>query len=230
VLTFDDGYYDFFENAMNVLTKYNVSAVQHLISNCVEIGDTFWTQKLNKLIEYAYTSKQKLTIFEIDVDLNLTKESQLEKVALLCFKRLAPMLDKEKIINNLSKNLGGGEMVTKMMSWNEVIECSNNNIYFGSHTQTHQNLSVLNEVDLHNEIGLSVGSIRSKIGNCVSLAFPNGYYSVDTIKVALDYNVPFLFTTEKEHLIPNVNANIITRYSLYHTEWWKNYIRLRFLI
>ncbi len=227
VLTFDDGYYDFYENAMAVLSKYNISAVQHIISNCVESGATFWTQKLNKLIEYAYSSKQKLSISEIDIDLYLTKESQLEKIALLCFKRLAPRLDKEDIINNLIANIGSDGIYTKMMTWNEVIECSKHNIYFGSHSHTHQNLSVLNEVDLHNEIGLSVGLIRNKIGNCVSLAFPNGYYSVETINVALQYNIPFLFTTEKNHIIPNIDANVITRYSLYHKQWWKNYIRLK---
>ncbi|MDD2345523.1 MAG: polysaccharide deacetylase family protein [Bacteroidales bacterium] len=230
VITFDDAYYDFYEYALPILDKYKIPSVQHVITSCANDGKTFWTQRLNKIIDSYFFHKKNIRIPDLNIELSVKSYRETQMSSLKLYYLLLDNPNRSLFIENIAKNAPDVVEDTKMMNWDNIKDCMKYNVLFGSHTHTHQNLSVLNEVDLHNEIGLSVGSIRSKIGNCVSLAFPNGYYSVDTIKVALDYNVPFLFTTEKEHLIPNVNANIITRYSLYHTEWWKNYIRLRFLI
>lgn len=51
IITFDDAYMDFYENALPILFKYKIPAIQHIITHSAETGETFWTQKLNKIVK-----------------------------------------------------------------------------------------------------------------------------------------------------------------------------------
>ena len=45
VLTFDDGYEDFYDNAFPILYKYNYPSIVYLVSDYIESGKVFWWDK-----------------------------------------------------------------------------------------------------------------------------------------------------------------------------------------
>lgn len=226
VITFDDAYYDFYEYALPILIKYNTPSVQHVITHCAETGESFWTQKLNKSIENYYQNKAEIIIPEIEFRASPTSFKEVQEIALNLYFSLLELPNRELIIKNLSANALSEVEYTIMMNWDEIRECSQNNVLFGSHTHTHKNLANLKIPELEFEIGHSVELLHKHLGYCISLAFPNGKYNKETLQVAEKYKCEFVFTTEKKHLLTHNEREVYPRFSLYHNEWWKNYVRL----
>jgi len=82
IITFDDAFYDFYENALPILQKYKFPAIQHVITNCAESTESFWTQRLNKIIEAYFFEKQKLIIPELNVNKIIEQVEDVEHIAL----------------------------------------------------------------------------------------------------------------------------------------------------
>ena len=85
-------------------------------------------------------------------------------------------------MNKLSRILGVNEPISdsterKMLNWQEVIEMSGNNIYFGAHTLTHPTLSKMELASAMREINESKKEIEKRLGKKVThFAIPNGKY------------------------------------------------------
>jgi peptidoglycan/xylan/chitin deacetylase (PgdA/CDA1 family) len=63
----------------------------------------------------------------------------------------------------------------KMLNWQEAIEMSKNNIYFGAHTVTHPTLSKMDLPEAEREIYNSKRAIENRLGNKAKhFAIPNG--------------------------------------------------------
>lgn len=226
VITFDDAYYDFYENALPVLIKYGVSSVQHVITKCADTGESFWTQKLNKVIESYYLTQSKIVISDIEFEECPKNYKEVQFVALTLYLKLLNISKRDEIINRLIAEAKSEIEFTKMMNWSEIKDCTANKVLIGSHTHSHVNLSNIDYLSQDYELGESRRKILEQVSLCVSLAFPNGKYNSETIDVACKHGYEFMFTTEKSHLIENNAKNVFTRYSLYHYEWWKNYLML----
>src|SRR6056297_2982137 len=102
VITFDDAYYDFYSEALPVLVKYKLPAVQHVITTCAENGQSFWTQQLNKIIEAYAFQKIPLDFAPLNIHQIQLQTNSIEKTALKIYKWLLPRTDKEKYLAQLS--------------------------------------------------------------------------------------------------------------------------------
>ena len=79
--------------------------------------------------------------------------------------------------NDWSGNLAGLER-SELMNWNEIKECSKYGIEFGSHTQTHPDLTKISIETAEQEITLSKSKIEEKLGIAVTdFAYPYGKYN-----------------------------------------------------
>ena len=58
LITFDDGYKDFIQNALPILKKYNAPAVHHVIVDAVNKESVVWTEELNSIINTLFTQKE----------------------------------------------------------------------------------------------------------------------------------------------------------------------------
>ena len=67
IITFDDGFYDFYANALPVLIKHKLHATQHLVVECVNTGRTHWSQKLNDILEVYYFNSIELCLPELGI-------------------------------------------------------------------------------------------------------------------------------------------------------------------
>lgn len=231
LITFDDGFYDFYENALPILVKYDVPAILSIITKCASTGESFWTQKLNKIIEAFYKEKREKQIYEITSLRKVISLSEgAEKTALKLYLFLLNRKDRDIIIKRLIKILGKVNDHTKMMTWKEINECKKFNIVFGSHTHTHTNLTLLKPHTLKKEISTSYNDLKEQTGEAPEfIAFPNGQFNEAVLLES--YNIGFKvgLTIGASAFLPNDNAKIIPtipRYNIYNNNFIKNLLKL----
>jgi len=231
VITFDDAYYDFYENALPLLSKYKFPALQHVITHSAETGESFWTQRLNKMIEACFIGKRELVIPELQINRRLNNAKEVEKTALEVYLLLLDRTDREDILKKMEEPIKDQVAYTRMMGWKELNECTKYGINIGSHTHNHATLSNMDEAALKFELEhsrkLILGNVHSS--ECLSLAFPNGKFNDAVIRVARDTGYKYLLSAESASANGDDLSCVMPRFCIYNKEWWKNYVKL-FLI
>lgn len=192
VLSFDDGYYDFIQNALPILKSLSLPSNHNVVINCADLKQIIWTQQLNALFSFLkenkYTGKLPLEDKEIKFKGDSTHWTS---VYLNVFQTLLaqPALSRHAHISLWRKLLNSKETYVKMMNWVDIMECHKNDVEIGSHTVSHDALPTIKEIDKVNfEINHSKSIIEQKIGSkCKTIALPNGKFSdiiMGTIKRA----------------------------------------------
>ncbi|TVR79788.1 MAG: polysaccharide deacetylase family protein [Chitinophagaceae bacterium] len=228
VITFDDAYYDFYENALPILSELKMPAIQHVITHSADTGESFWTQQLNKIIETYYFQKKKLSIPDFNIEVLLNNPAEVKKTAINVYLKLLNLKDKDKYIKEMESGLDEKVSFTKMMNWKEINDCLNYGISIGSHTHTHPTLTELSSEQLHFELQHSKKMIleNTNVENCHSIAYPNGRYNEEVNKIAESCGYKFLLTTEAKSVEKSEKENLLPRFDLYNNEWWKLRLRL----
>ncbi|GAB4280997.1 MAG: hypothetical protein Kow0068_05440 [Marinilabiliales bacterium] len=228
ILTFDDAFTDFKENALPILIKYDLPCVLNAITTCLDTGETLWTQKLNKIVEWYYFNNKKIKNDILsDNEIVLTSKN-IERISIKLYLGLLHLESKhrEKIINELA-----GEYDIKieqsMLLWKDLKYCMENNVIIGNHTMNHLNLTLLSESELQDEIKLSTKRFVEMLDFKPDiLAFPNGQYNKDVLKACKDYKYKYLLTTRKNSFYIDQEYNswtlILPRISLYSNSILKN--------
>lgn len=178
ILSFDDGYYDFYEYALPLLKKYNLPCNHNIVNECATGNHVIWPQRLNIIFNYCKNNNCNLS-FEIEGDKILldTFKGNWMQFYLKIFKTLMkiPKAQRMLILSEKEKEFS---IVPgcKMMNWQQIAECAQSSVEIGSHTYTHDVLSTIADINiLQNEIVKSAIEIENKIGKKVNiLALPNG--------------------------------------------------------
>ena len=160
-LTFDDGYADNFEYAAPILEKYNCRASFYVITHCVENNIPPWSGLLEYLFYHTHVRvidlgdeniPENLKIKFVPDDLELRMAYFIE---LKIWMKKIPFTKKEALFLSLCKQLNDVEMPQVMMGWKELAALKNAGHYIGSHTHTHNALTLIeNESSLQEELSL----------------------------------------------------------------------------
>ncbi len=234
IITFDDGYSDFYYNALPLLKKYQLPAVMNVVVQSIDSNYEIWTQKLNDLVDsYAKQGKSLcFTLLGSEYRYSVTI-ANAEQIALQVFKQLldVPRNQRDAVIIDLQQQCGETYAPTEMMTTDQLRHCAANGIEIGSHTLTHINLANSNidaEV-LNNEISGSKKSLESILQMQVnSFAFPNGMYNNAGLQMAIDAGYKYIYLARNkpdifEGLEPPLVFNRILLYSANH---YKNLFRI----
>lgn len=227
IITFDDAYYDFYEYALPVLSKYKLPAMQHVITSCADRGESFWTQQLNKIVEGYHQTRKTIEIPELAINLQVKTARETERAALSIYKQLLPLPERMQYLKDIEENLGIPVKQTRMMQWAEISDSQKHGICFGSHTHTHANLTKLSQKELDFELRHSAALLQQhiKAQEYFPLAFPNGMYNDAVVSAAKNAGYNVLFSTEPKAYTSQMFP-ILPRFSLYHQQWWKNYLKI----
>lgn len=177
ILSFDDGYYDFYEFALPILVKHGLPSNHNIVNECADRNMTIWTERLNVLFEHALQNKLDLSI---DFGTKHTSISEFDgwmHFYLDTFKTMLdiPLEQRIQIIDTIQEQLQV-DSNRRMMNWDEIRECASNGTEIGSHTYSHDSIGTISDSDvLNKEINQSKTEIESKLGTEVSVfALPNG--------------------------------------------------------
>lgn len=178
VLSFDDGYYDFYEHALPVLVKYKLPSNHNVVVDCAAENAVIWTQRLNHIFNHCKNNDLDLSFrnYGLDADIESSENNwsrfytkvfqfllKLEKVS-----RLAVLQEKEEQFSTAA--------VCRMMNWREIEECSRNGVEIGSHTYSHDSIPTITEDRILSfEIAESKAEIERRLRKPVRIiALPNG--------------------------------------------------------
>jgi len=228
IVTFDDGYYDNYSLAMPVLNKYNIGATVFLATDYIDSGDLFWFDVVSGFIKSYDGSKLDLESMDLKFNLNDISKHQAFKIV----GRELKSLDDSKRVNLLSEindkfNFSISDehyQQAKPLSWDNVIEMSNHDIEFGSHTKSHCFLNCIDSTSLESELRESKVKIENKIGKEInSFCYPAGvtntsiknmvkscgyYFGVGYRHGVNDKDYMDLYDLYREHIEPDVNFDL----------------------
>jgi peptidoglycan/xylan/chitin deacetylase (PgdA/CDA1 family) len=208
VLTFDDGWRDFYDYAFPLLKKYKVPATVFLPTRFIGSREQFWTDHFAHLL----SRRDFLTEDEfLDPDirhhvifLNGLKgsfEQQLEMgIEYLKNNSLAEI---EKILKSLGEFWDADFEKTErsFLNWDEVVEMRDSGlISFGSHTVKHQILTTVDRDVVAKELKdsrkrlLHEGVVDDSF---IPFCYPNGNYSDEIVEMVMMAGYHLAVTTEK---------------------------------
>jgi peptidoglycan/xylan/chitin deacetylase (PgdA/CDA1 family) len=209
VLTFDDGWHDFYNHAFPILKTYGAKATVFLPTDFIGTEKWFWSDKLSYLLYQNKNAKQANNDIRCgtdslghileraftsdnanpDIIINRTKQYRQDEI--------------ENVLSSVSNkyNLALSPHGRAFLSWQEVKKLSDSGIItVGSHTATHRILTTLNKSEIQDELMIS----RKKLihenlieRSLVPFCYPNGDYNSEVAALVKDSGYILAVTTEK---------------------------------
>jgi len=219
VITFDDGWRDNYLNAYPILKKYNISATIFLTTDFISTNNIFWFLQVSILLAGCKMNPQKMTDILKKVkseNENSPSVNDLSDYDIEAIKgdsdRFFEALKKldydiiQKVIALISKecDLSLDKIIQNkwILSWDEVIKMSHENIDFGSHGQSHRILTKLNSSEIQKELINSKNIIEENIGKeCKLFSYPNGDYNSEIKKLVQEARYSSAITTSGQEII-----------------------------
>lgn len=223
VLTFDDGYLDFYEQAFPILNELGLPATMFLPTAC--IGDTkplahdriFWLLKLAGEKSVSVTDAlRKAGISTHIINLSNGRGNLLKQTDKLVY---LPHEIRERAIAALEEVLGDKRedypAEYRLLDWDMVREMSKKGINFGGHTSNHVVLPLESSDVIKNEIETSKALLEEQLGKkAVSFAYPNGEYNPAIRQMTANAGYTVAVTTETRVNRPGADLLALGRTSL----------------
>jgi peptidoglycan/xylan/chitin deacetylase (PgdA/CDA1 family) len=222
ILSFDDGYSDFIDYALPVLTKYGIPCNHNLVNMCLNNNATIWTQQLNDI--FNHLKKHEVTNEEIIVQsgcLFKTERPSWISYYIDFFKILLHLKrsEREDILDKLAlKHSVKGNH--RMMTWEDAILLKDRyGVEIGSHSYHHDVLSTLDsKTELDEEIGKSITELEHRLNHKIEiLALPNGQFNNEVLTYAQNIGIKHLLLVNdkiNENVLSNNHLQKINRIGL----------------
>jgi peptidoglycan/xylan/chitin deacetylase (PgdA/CDA1 family) len=179
-VTFDDGYYDFYSEALPILEKYNIPSTLFLITSLVSEGEAKWEDRLSHVVNTAEVKTFNIRIGKEEKTYDLSSWSR----KLDCIRDLNVLLselnetEKRGVLSEIERQLCTSSKSPErtMLSWNEIQKLKEDRlISFGSHTHSHCSLSNVNAETARLEVSRSKEEIEHHLGRpCTLFCYPFG--------------------------------------------------------
>jgi len=209
VLTFDDGWHDFYTYAFPILRSYRVPATVFLPTDLIGTEDWFWTDRLaflfhqRKYVREFKKSRRESRNSLVNRIINLRGSFESCKETAIEFLKSYPNEEIEKTLIELSAiwNLSPNPPGRAFLSWEEAREMGGSGlISFGSHTTSHRILTTLNEGEILDELVKSRERLVAEQvvdASFVPFSYPNGNYNARIAELVRDAGYSLAVTTEK---------------------------------
>jgi peptidoglycan/xylan/chitin deacetylase (PgdA/CDA1 family) len=179
IITFDDGYADFYDNAYPILKRHNIPATLFVTTGFVGKGKLYWWDEISfyikqsgkKMVElpgggpfWLRTTEEKRRASEKISDELTTKDEQTRR----------------GLIDQLADELDAGTVASKddchYVTWEMLTEMESSNVEIGGHSNSHPNLRKLSDDDLLTELTTCRERIEEALKQQITLfAYPYGH-------------------------------------------------------
>ena len=205
VLTFDDGWQDFYKYAFPILKKYKAPATVFLPTGLIGTGKALWTDELAVILKKGTKPGGSLQrsdnplVGKIEA-LKGSRESRLEEainiLKVVREERIGETLDELRERWRMEASIDG----RSFLNWDEVMEMYETGLVaFGSHTVSHRILTTLNTGEIRGELGESMDNLieRGVVNpSSIPLSYPNGNYDAHIVKLARESGYSLGMTIE----------------------------------
>ena len=227
VITFDDGWHDFYKNVYPLLKRYQIPATMFLPTNFIGSENWFWTDRLAHLVSKCGETTL-LDAMKRDIRDPLTR--QLSRIQGSPHARLDKAIQilksctKETIEKTLSELSAAWGIKQKppgraFLSWEEVEELSRSGfVEFGSHAASHQMLPALDDETVRQELDSSKGELISrKVADpdFIPFCYPNGSMDERIVKMVREAGYGAAVTTRSGWNLHRADPFILKRVGIH---------------
>ncbi|HLM00032.1 MAG TPA: polysaccharide deacetylase family protein [Pyrinomonadaceae bacterium] len=201
VITFDDGYLDFYEEAFPVLNDLGIPATVFLPTNFIGQDKPLAHDRIFWLVKQA--REKSISIGRALDKAGVTKEFSNSRDLLGATDAIVylPHEQRERVVDELERLLGDFAVYPpeyRLLNWEMVREMSRKGINFGGHTANHVVLPLEDEAMLEAEIVDSKKELERQLNKkVVSFAYPNGEYDARVRQFVAEAGYKIAVTTEK---------------------------------
>lgn len=204
ILTFDDGWSDFYDYAYPLLKRHEVPALVFLPTDYIGTGRRFWSESLRRIFEGAISGGR-------EAELVATVERHFPELrrggdlaATLETLTLHLKSCSTEEISALLRLLEGScavpvtSPVADFLTWEQLREMGASGLVsFGSHSCSHRMLTSLAASEVRCELADSMDLLRAHgvVGPEVSFCFPNGNYDDTSVALLSEEGYSCAFTT-----------------------------------
>lgn len=215
ILTFDDGWHDFYKFAYPILEVSRIPATVFLATKYIGTENRFWTdqvanffvQKKNLKEQKNYVGISNSFVAKNLAELEGTSDSKIEKaISILKKYREDEILS---ILKELKIMWGIDSVSTEraFLNWEEVRKMAEAGlITFGSHTANHRILVYLNKKEIMDELIDSKNKLLSEgvvDPSFIPFCYPNGNFDESVVQMVKDAGYHVAVTTERGWNNPN---------------------------
>lgn len=218
VITFDDGYLDFYEEAFPVLNDLALPATVFLPTNFIGQNKPLAHDRIFWLVKQAGEKSLSITAALDKAGAAKDFANSRNLSSLTDAIVYLPNEQREKVIAELEKMLGDFAEYPpeyQLLSWEMVREMARKGINFGVHTANHVVLPLEDESTLEAEIVGSRRELERQLNEkVVSFAYPNGEYNARVRQFVERAGYKIAVTTEKRINQPGADLLALGRISL----------------
>lgn len=195
ILSFDDGYKDFIETALPILTQMGLPSNHNVVNACINSNQLIWTQKLNNLFNFLK-------------DQNITTDSLISNYSvfngnwnsyyMFFFQHLLQCnsADRNFLLDQLFSSYNVSH-TQSMMTWDDLLTCSKKDVEIGCHTYNHDALNTLHYRDYDLEIRLAIEELNIRLKQTTTiLSLPNGQFNNSVIDYAFNMGMKFILLSD----------------------------------
>lgn len=228
IITFDDGYKDYYEIALPLLNKYGFVSNLNIVYDAVEKNELIWTQKIHCIFEHLMLREN---ISEININ-NVDYRLNPENIAKISNDVIADLLQQNAecrnlFIENLLKYTKQKVDYTYLMNWDDVFDCQVKGVTIGSHTLSHAAFNDNSSEDyITKEIVNSKIEIENKLKNLVDIiALPNGLHNLSVLKKCFDAGYKYILLVAGGYnnvVTYKENCFLVNRILIHHNNFYEN--------
>jgi peptidoglycan/xylan/chitin deacetylase (PgdA/CDA1 family) len=205
-ITFDDGWSDNATAAYPLARQHQAPITIFIVPEKTGASLPFWPERTAVALDRGTSSNG-----------TEHKAIYIER-AIEALKEL-PAGERERRIGQMTASAGAGRVsasVDRTMTWEQIAELHAGGVTFGSHTSTHEILTMVPASQAEREIAASRNLIQQKVqAPCSLFSYPNGDYSLQVRDLVAESGYRFAFLNQDPgvwtrdcdpFLIPRVNV------------------------
>ena len=223
VITFDDGYLDFYQEAFPILNEFGLPATVFLPTDFIGQNKPLAHDRIYWLVKQAIEKSVpvKGALLEAGLSKELAATFAKGNDILKLTDSLVYLSNelREKVIYHLEQKLGENfenyPSEYQLLDWEMIREMSRKGIAFGGHTASHVVLPLENDSAMEKELVASKKELEAQLGaQVVSFAYPNGEHNARIRKFVAKAGYKIAVTTEKRINRPSADLLALGRISL----------------
>ena len=182
--TFDDGWKDNYSVLLPIALRYEIPFIVFVCSELVGKQMPFWPEKVVALLRAMDPRIDQAHISESIEELKKCRPEELQQ-------KLMELFDQANKVSEVRSNTDA------TLGWSEIVEMDRRGVRFGSHTRTHQILTVVEPETARQEVLGSKESLEKALGkSCEVFSYPNGNWSPEVRRIVREAGYQKAVATE----------------------------------
>ncbi len=234
ILSFDDGFLDFYENALPLLKKYGLPCNLNVVTQCLDTNFQIWTQRQNNLVQEIFLRKHVCT-FDLGnkkAEIDHFDPKRIIEKNLDIFHFLLSKDDHfvDNFLTGYENDMPFEIPATPMMNWENLRDALKNyDIELGSHSVSHITLSNIRDKEkLKEQINDSRIKIEKHTGRKTNIfALPNGNYNKEVIEQCRQAGYEHVLTVDEKLLpVEKINEFQLPRLLIPYNNYFENLLKV----